>query len=130
MTHTDAELIKLALEIKRDIALAEQELKDELKADRTDLKALENELHRRLTERNAQNTKTDEGTAYFSTIINFKVVDRDAYLQFCLSNWDKGGSAMLAIDAIKDGVEEFASSGELPPGLEQSQFIRLNIRRS
>ena len=75
---------------------------------------------------------TDAGTAYLSTIVTPKTSDKEAFLDFCLGDWDKYG-AMLQIGAPKkDEVVAYMdeNGGHLPPTVEISSFTRVNIRRS
>lgn len=75
---------------------------------------------------------TDAGTAYLSTIVTPKVVDKEKFLDWTLDNWDTYGG-MLQIGAPqKAAFEEFQdkNNGALPPFTEISSFTRVNIRRS
>ena len=102
--------------------------------------------------RTKQNSaKTEHGTAYRSTLTQPKIVERDAYLDWCLDHWDAGGNEMLQIGAPqvaafeaymeerKKTIEEYAekSGGELPaetsltpPGTQVNYFTRVNVRKS
>lgn len=80
-----------------------------------------------------QALKTDHGTCYKSTIVTPKIVDRDKYLDAVLDNWDTFGSGMLQIGPPKkESIDEFMQSnnGALPPGVDVSSFVRVNIRRT
>lgn len=101
---------------------------------------IENKLLEMLNTLNAGNTNagkkasfsTDHGTAYLSTIVTPKVVNKEAFLDFCLEDWDKRG-AMLQIGAPqKDALTSYQddNNGALPPHVETSSFTRVNIRRS
>ena len=99
------------------------------------LKLIEDELFRRLAERQADSTRTDAGTAYISHITNFKIEDREPILDFMLDNWEQpdwGGVAMMTFNVTKDAVKAYMDqhNGQLPPGLSISHFNRLNIKRS
>ena len=75
---------------------------------------------------------TDAGTAYLSTIVTPKIVDRDQYLKFCFDNWSTIGNALLQLSAPhKDTFKEFVeqSQGQVPPGTTVSSFTRVNINR-
>lgn len=112
--------------------------------------AIETEFLRRLNERGANNTKTDFGTAYKSTLLNvsvspegekFTVADkngetvlegRDALLEAALQHWEDWGSELLLISAQKDAVKQYMDDheGRPPPGVKTSTFTRVNIKRS
>ena len=130
MSYTDQQLIEKFLEAKSHIAKRQAALETELKPWADGMTAIENEFLRRLDERGAQNSKTDAGTAYKSTITNYAVTDQTAFLDYCLAHRAQGALDMLGIKAVKDPVKEWANGGSPPPGLEQSQRINVNIRRS
>lgn len=75
---------------------------------------------------------TDNGTAYISTIMSPKIVDRDKYLDFINEFWDTCGSDMLQLSAPqKEALKRFIEDkNDTPPGVEVGYFNRLNIRRS
>src|ERR1700681_1936692 len=90
-------------------------------------------LHALLQKDGLQNSKTDHGTAYFSTTMTAQVNDRDTYLHFCVHNCAKGGNELLQVgtpqvDAMKSYLEDH--EGKLPPGTDVSYFTQVNVRRS
>ena len=124
---TDQELIEKFLEIKAYVEQREAELVEALKPARGGMELIKNTLLARLNEREADNTKTESGTAYKSRILDVKVIGRQEFLDFCLS----GNTDMLQVGATKDAVKEYIAEHErTPPGLETSTTIRINIRRS
>ena len=131
MNYTDAQLIEKYLQFRSFVAARKEAHEAELKPYTEGMLVIENEFLKRLDERGSENTKTDAGTAYKSTLLNVKVVDRDAFMKFCTQYWDKGGSDMLNVSAVKDPVREFMNGGSVaPPGIETSSFTRINIRKS
>ena len=128
--YTDSALIEKYLEIKTLVELREKELSEKLKPLRDGMELVKNTLLARLNERGADNTKTESGTAYKSKILDCKVVDRQAFLSYCVDNWSSFGSDMLNIKAVTDPVKQAMAEGAIPPGLETSTTIRINIRRS
>jgi len=96
------------------------------------LKEIESEISRRLLERKADSTKTEHGTAYFSVIMNTKIEQREALIDFLMENWDAWGNDMMLVNVTKDAVKRYMEeySGQLPPGISISHFQRLNIKRS
>jgi hypothetical protein len=129
---TDAQLVEKHLELKAHVA-AENEAHDaKMKPFKDGMATIENALLERLNERGAENTKTDAGTAYKSTITNVKVIKRDTFLKFCIDNWSTVGADMLNVSAVKDPTKQFIDSGGIPDqiGIETSFFTRINIRKS
>jgi hypothetical protein len=106
---------------------------EHLKPHRTRDEEIKNLLLAILNEQKATNIKTEHGTAYTSTIVTPKVVDRDAYLDLVMDNWDDFGNEMLQLGAPqKTAVEQYQQTheGQLPPGVDLLMFTRVNIRRS
>lgn len=92
---------------------------------------IEAEISRRLLERKADSTKTDSGTAYFSDLMNTKIENTGALFDFVADHWDEFGSDVklnLPITTVRGYMD--ANSGALPPGMSNSFYKRLNIKRS
>ena len=131
MNITDAQLVEKYLDFKSLVASRKEAFEVELKPYVDGMATIENEFLRRLDERGADNTKTEAGTAYKSTLLNVKVVDRDAFMKYVSTYWSNGGSDMLIVSAAKDAVKQYIETNKVePPGIETSQFTRINIRRS
>jgi hypothetical protein len=128
---TDAQLIEQYQKIRAKLAVIKEEFTKACEPYEKHVNTIETELARRLIERGAQNTKTEFGTAYFAHGIRAKVVDRDAFLKFCVQNWAGYGQEMIDVRALRDGVKDFiASSKEPPPGVEVENYTNLNVRRT
>lgn len=128
---SDAQLVEQYLRLKGHIAARKEAHAEELKPYQDGMDTIENVFLARLNERGAENSKTDSGTAYKSTLMTPKVVARDVFLKFCVDNWSTVGSDMLQVGATKDAVKQFIeNSPNPPPGLEVSFFTRVNIRKS
>lgn len=79
--------------------------------------------------------KTDYGTAILSEILTPKIKqdERDAYIDWCLDNWDQFGGELLQIGAPKaEGVRAYMdqNAGQLPPHVEASTMLRFSIRKA
>lgn len=129
---TDLALIERYNALKGHVATQKEAFDNYLKPYMEGMESIENELLKRLNDRGADNTKTDAGTAYKSTLLNVKIVSREKFLDYVLENWDVIGNDMLMANAQKDAVKQFLenSNGVPPPGLECSWFTRINIRKS
>ena len=127
---SDKDLIDKFLEIKAHVEKREAQLAEELKGPRAGMDILKNALLARLNSRGADNTKTESGTAYKSKILDAKVVDRQAFLSYCVANWSEFGSDMINIKAVADPVKQAMADGTIPPGLEVTTTVRINIRKS
>jgi hypothetical protein len=134
-TESDEQLIAENFKIEDNLKAATAKLAEWSAPHKARIKVIEDELFRRLAERQANSTPTDAGTAYISNIANFPITDRMAVLDFMLDNWDQpdwGGGAMMTFNVTKDAVKQYmdAHNGQLPPGLSISHFSRINIKRS
>ena len=71
--------------------------------------------------------KTKHGTIYFTTKFSAKLVDPEAYFDYTITNsaWDLV-EKRANVSAVRAFVE---STGQLPPGVELSSRIEVNIRR-
>jgi hypothetical protein len=99
------------------------------------------------------NISTEHGTAYKSTIVTPRIVDRESYLDLVLDehNYETFGRGMLQVGAPnKAAFDEYverrkreiteyqeANGGQLPAdvsilpaGCDTSSYTRINIRRS
>ena len=86
-------------------------------------------------EQGTKSIKTDFGTAILSEIMTPKIKqdERDAYIDWCLENWDSVGGEMLQIGAPKtDAVRAYmdAHNGHLPPHVDASTMLRFSIRKA
>lgn len=132
---SDEELIAENFSVEDLIKAATAKLAEWAKPHKERLNGLEDELFRRLAERQADSTRTDAGTAYISHLTDFPITDRMALLDFMLDCWDQpewGGNEMMTFGIKKEPVKAYmdAHNGQLPPGLSISHFNRLNIKRS
>lgn len=94
--------------------------------------AISNQLLAQLNEQNCESFKTDYGTAYKSHIMRPKAADREKFLDFVLDDWDNRGD-MLQIGAPQvNSIRHWMDThnGDLPPGVEISTIVRVNIKPS
>ena len=85
-------------------------------------------LLKHFEETGAESVKTDSGTAYKSHRTSATVADWDAFLAHVQRHeaWE-----LLEHRAAKKAVEEFkAANDDLPPGINWSSEVVVNIRRS
>lgn len=128
---TDDALIAENFKIEDLIKAAQAKFDEWAEPHKKRLAEIEAEISRRLLERNAKNTKTDSGTAYFSDILNSRVEKTEALYDYVADNWETIGSEVkisLPVDAVRTYME--SNDGKPPPGMSISFFKRLNIKRS
>ncbi len=140
-----AALIKEFNTLKANV---EQQLKafgEYLKPTNDRMESIRQELHAKALEQKVNGFPTDEGTAYLSEIVSFKIdpeaqyqtVDgrtstgRDALLDWMLDNWDAYGSEGAMINVSKAVAEKWQEEhGTPPPGTKTDKLVRINIRKS
>lgn len=150
MTKTPADLIAEYTRLEDWVKAETKRFSDHLapaKARMEEIKETELRAHLlALGSKDKQTLSTDAGTAYTSTILTPSInypegqipyanekPAREAYLDWCLENWDEGGNAMLQLGAPQvTAVREYMdkSGGHPPPGVKISTFTRVNIKRS
>ena len=133
---TPANLIAEHKKIKAFLKQQSEAFAEFCKPHNTRMTEIESELHERLLDLNGgeigkASLKTDEGTAYLSTIVTPKIVDKTKYLDWVLEDWDNRGG-MLQIGApVKAEFDAWIEQhGSPPPNTETSSFTRVNIRAS
>jgi hypothetical protein len=120
---TAAEMIKLVLEKRKIIDEATKGFNDLLRPYQEDIELLENLLGAEINRLGGQSIKTVYGTAYRSTVVSFRVADRNVWMKFALKH-----PSMLTTHVAKDAVKEYAEQHGLPPGLNQTMIHRTNVR--
>ncbi len=137
MTVTTEDLVKKYVAI-RDYLKAEAEKREA--ADKpyiAAMDAIEGALSLELDRLGADSIKTGEGTAYRSTIMSPRMVDREVFMSFLRNMIIDGDpydrkafdfiTSAISKDAVKAHMEE---NGAPPPGVDLTYIKRLNIRRS
>ena len=131
--QTPAQLIAEILTLDTWIDTQSNKFSEFMKPHREQIEALKNRLQGMLNQAQCNSFKTENGTAYLSTITSPSIEgDKTAFLDWVLDNWDLHG-AMLQIGAPqKAAFQEYIDShdGQLPPHTKTSSIIRVNVRRS
>lgn len=100
-----------------------------------DLAKIEAEITAAMAQQNLKSVRTDTGTAILSEIATPRIPPehRDAYLDWCMDNWDTFGGEMLQVGAPKvDAVRAYmdAHEGRLPPNVEMNTTLRFSVRKA
>ena len=122
-----ARLIQEYVDRRKDIAKIVLRHEEELKPYRDGLNLLENLLADEINRLEGQAIKTTYGTAYRSTLVSFKVADRETWLDWVIKNKKLD---MLTSNVAKDAVKEFMENGGrgTPPGLNMTTIYKINVR--
>jgi len=150
---TNDELVAEAIAIDDYCKGETKRLSEFLAKYRTRSEEIDKILLARMINQGMPNIVTNHGTAYKSTIVTPKVVDREIYLDLVLDerNYETFGRGMLQvgppqkasldeyIERRKREITEYQEANEgrlpndtsiLPPGVETSSYTRVNIKRS
>ena len=121
-------LIKKYLEIRHSITILSDRFEKEIRPYKEGLETIENILGDEINRLEGQAIKTEDGTAYRSTITSFRVADREAWLSWV---FETGHRDMLTSHVAKDAVKEFMAEenkGAPPPGLNVTLIYKINVR--
>ena len=128
---TDDALIAENFKLEDLIKAAQAKFDEWAKPHKERIAAIEGEISRRLLERKADSTKTDSGTAYFSDIMNTKIESTEKLFDYVADHWDELGADVklnLPIGTVRQHMDN--NDGKLPPGMTNSFYKRLNLRRT
>jgi hypothetical protein len=130
---TDEARIKRYLEIDDFLKAQSKAFTEFCKPYREEMQAIQAGFLAEFVQTKRESVRTDAGTAYSSTTMTPKVVDREAYLDYCNDHWENGGNEILQLGAPQ--VTAFRAfmdkhEGKLPPGTDVQFFTHVNIRRS
>jgi hypothetical protein len=128
---TDLALVEENHKIEDLIKAAQAKFNEWAEPHKARLKEIEDELFKRLSDRGADSTKTDAGTAYISNLASVKIEKPDLLFDFAADNWEAYGSEIklsIGIKAVRQFMDD--NNGQLPPGISLSKYARLNINRS
>jgi len=93
----------------------------------TAMKQIETELLRRMQERGSDSTKTDEGTAFKTTVASIKVENSGAFFDWLT---ETGHWECAEIRGAKKEVEAYMEKHEaLPPGLNINRMVKCGVRK-
>jgi hypothetical protein len=128
-------LIERYLALKDHLASQQKAFNDFCKPHRDEMDQIEAKLREMLLAmgEKAEAIKTANGTAYVSVITTPGIENRDAFIDFCMDNWETVGNEMLQLGKPQvTSVKEYMDTheGALPPGVKISTYQQLNIRRS
>jgi len=122
---TAADRIKKVLELREIVDKAKKGFDDLVKPYLEDIEYNENMLGAEINRLGGQSIKTQFGTAYRSTVVSFRVVDRKAWLEWV---WGTKHLDMLTTHVAKEAIKDFMENAEIPPGLNQTMIHRTNVR--
>jgi hypothetical protein len=122
-----AQLIKKYIECRDSIAKITARYDKEIQPYKNGMELVEGLLADEINRLEGQSIKTEHGTAYRSTITQFKVADRDTWFDWVFEHNQRD---MLTANTAKDAVKEYLDNngGSPPPGLNMTRLYKINIR--
>jgi hypothetical protein len=128
---TPAELIAAYLKLDAWVDSERERFETHMKPLQEQLEAIKTQLQAFMLEEKTNSIKTDDGTAYLSTIVS-PTIEGDK-LDFVEWAFEHHQEAMVQIGAPqKAALQDYldANGGVLPPMVRTSSITRVNIRRS
>lgn len=125
---TDEEIIEAYLAFRNAKKAMKARHEEELKPLDANMAIIADAMLRILTERGANNTKTNVGTAFKTTRTSATVKDRDAFLNYV---FDHHALSLLTNHVSKEEVEAVIElTGAPPPGVDVSRETVVQFRKA
>lgn len=124
---TIGDMIAKHNELKAYVEAEDKVYDERMKPFKDAMRTLVNTCGALLQEQNAQNFKSDDGTAYLQHGLSVKVDNRADFLKFVV---DQNEWRFLDAGVLKDPVREYLDKNSAdPPGIKTEAFIKCIIRR-
>ncbi|HSV26225.1 MAG TPA: hypothetical protein VLJ17_24775 [Xanthobacteraceae bacterium] len=97
------------------------------------LKSIETQLHQFLLDNKIESiSKKGLGTAYISELMDPKVENVDATLDWALENYDAVGPDFIKVSPKIEAIRSYMADhdNQTPPGITVSYYRRVNVRRT
>jgi len=121
-------LVEIYIQLRDRRAQRKAAYENEDADDKTKQEKIEALLLVKFNEEGVESVRTEAGTAYKTTRVSTSVADRDAFFDFVRAN---NAFDMLEARASKDAIKQYrAANDDLPPGINWSEAIVVNVRRS
>lgn len=124
------ELIKRFIELRDFKEARTKQFEADLKPYTDAMAAIENAVSAQIIEMGGESIKTEYGTAYRTTVMAVKMVDRETFMRFVGDDFaerQKFLTSAVTKDEVKTYVEDQKA---LPPGLDVTYLHKTNFRRS
>ena len=124
---TDDRLVRVFRKIRSAISEETKRYEASVTKLKEQQKQIEVELLRRLQERGATQTKTEEGTAFVSEQMTANISEDAVFHKFVLDSGDlEFFQRRISITHLKDFMKEH--EGQIPPGLNLFKELTINVR--
>ena len=124
---TDDRLVRVFRKIRSAISEETKTYEATVQKLKEQQKLIEVELLRRLQERGATQTKTEEGTAFISEVMTANIAEDAAFRKFVLDTGDIDFfQRRISITHLKEYMKEHEE--QIPPGLNIFKELNINVR--
>jgi len=124
---TDDRLVRVFRKIRATISDETKKYEAVVSRLKDQQKQIEVELLRRLHERGATQTKTEEGTAFISEVMTANIAEDAAFRKFVLDTGDIDFfQRRISITHLKEYMKEHEE--QIPPGLNIFKELNINVR--
>jgi uncharacterized membrane-anchored protein YhcB (DUF1043 family) len=128
MQFTTADLIGQYIKLRDAVESKTKAFQESMQPYQAAMQAIEGAVSEMIAKMDGQSVKTDQGTAYRSTVLAVRCADRESLFEYVKAHdaYDLLTSA-VAKDAVKDYLEK--SGGSPPPGVDVAYVHKTNFRR-
>lgn len=124
---TDDRLVRVFRKIRAAISEKTKAYEQEVAVLKDQQKQIEVELLRRLHDRGATQTKTEDGTAFISETMTANIADEPNFFKFVLEQGDLDFfQRRISITHLKEYMREHGDN--VPPGLNIFKELSINVR--
>jgi hypothetical protein len=122
-----AKLIGEYIRCRNSIAVLNEQHERKIAPYKAGMELIENLLTDEINRLEGQSIKTEHGTAYRSTVVSYKVADRDTWFDWVFANNHRD---MLTANVAKEAIKEFmeTNGGTPPPALNMTTIYKTLIR--
>lgn len=124
------EMIQQYIKLRDHVEAQTKAFEASLKPYRDGMAAIESAVSQQIIDLGGESIKTEFGTAYRTTVMAVKVVDRETFFQFIADDWGERSAFLtsaISKEAYKDYIEQNNSK---PPGTDVAFIHKTNFRRS
>lgn len=126
---TTADYIGKYIALRNTVAALTAEHEERVKPYAEAMQAIEGAVTEEINRLGGESVKTDQGTAYRSTLLAVKVADRELFMDFIFDGRREGFlTSAVAKEAVKEWLDEH--NGALPPGIDVTYIYRTNFRKA
>jgi len=126
---TTADYIGQYIKLRNTVAVLTAEHEERVRPYTEAMQALEGMVTEEINRLGGESIKTEQGTAYRTTVLATKVADRELFMDFVFDGRREGFlTSAVAKDAVKEYMDDHA--GAVPPGIDVTLIHKTNFRKA